>query len=44
MCPQLHSGLHITVFPVEIYNIKACVMENTGKGYTGWNIYIPRKA
>jgi hypothetical protein len=33
-------GLHITVFQAELYIIKACVMENTEKGYTGRNIYI----
>jgi hypothetical protein len=27
-----------TVFPAEIYTIKACVMENTEKGYTNRNI------
>jgi hypothetical protein len=33
-------GLHTTVFQAEIYTIKACIMENTEKGYTGRNIYI----
>jgi hypothetical protein len=28
------------VFQAERYAIKACVMENTEKGYTGRNIYI----
>ena len=32
--------LHTTVFQAEIYNIKACVMGNTEKGYTGRNICI----
>jgi hypothetical protein len=33
-------GLHSTVFQAEIYAIKACIMENIEKGYTGRNIYI----
>jgi hypothetical protein len=33
-------GLHTTIFQVEIYAIKACVMENTEKGYRHRNIYI----
>jgi hypothetical protein len=33
-------GLHTTVFQAEIYTIKACVMGNTEKGYTGRNIYV----
>jgi hypothetical protein len=33
-------GLHTTVFQPEIYAIKACIMENIEKGYTGRNIYI----
>jgi hypothetical protein len=33
-------GLHSTVFQAAIYAIKACVMENVEKGYTGRNIYI----
>jgi ribonuclease HI len=33
-------GLHITLFQAEIYAIKACIMENIEKGYTGRNIYI----
>jgi hypothetical protein len=28
------------VFQAEIYAIKACIMENTEKGYKGRNIYI----
>jgi ribonuclease HI len=28
------------VFQVEIYAIKACIMENTEKGYKGMNIYL----
>jgi hypothetical protein len=33
-------GLHTTVFQAEIYAIKACIMENVEKGYTGRNICI----
>jgi len=33
-------GLHTMVFWAEIYSIKACIMENTAKGYTNRNIYI----
>jgi ribonuclease HI len=33
-------GLHTTKFQAEIYAIKACIMENTEKGYTGKNISI----
>jgi hypothetical protein len=33
-------GLHTTVFQAEIYAIKACIMENIEKGYTGRNICI----
>jgi hypothetical protein len=33
-------GLHTTVFKAETYTIKACIVENTEKGYTGRNIYI----
>jgi ribonuclease HI len=33
-------GLHTTVFQAEIYAIKACIMQNIEKGYTGRNIFI----
>ena len=33
-------GLHTTVFQVEIYTLKVCIMENIDKGYTDRNIYI----
>jgi hypothetical protein len=33
-------GLHTMVFQAEIYDIKACIMENIEKGKTGRNIYI----
>jgi len=33
-------GLHATVFLAKMCAIKACVMENTEKGYKGRNIYI----
>jgi hypothetical protein len=33
-------GFHTTVFQAELHIIKAYVMENTEKGYTGRNIYI----
>jgi hypothetical protein len=33
-------GLHTTLFQAEMYIIKACIMENVEKGYTGRNIYI----
>jgi hypothetical protein len=33
-------GLHTTVFQAEIYDIKACRMEDIEKGYTGRNIYF----
>jgi RNase H. len=33
-------GLHTTIFVAEICTIKACIMENIEKGYTGKNIYI----
>lgn len=33
-------GLHTTAFQAEIYTIKACILTNTEKGYTGRNIYI----
>jgi ribonuclease HI len=33
-------GHHTTVFQAEIYAIKACITENTEKGYKGRNIYI----
>jgi hypothetical protein len=33
-------GLHTTVFQAEMYAIKACIMENIQKGYTGRNICI----
>jgi hypothetical protein len=36
----LNLGLHTTLFQAELYIIKACVMENTEKDYTGRNIYI----
>ena len=32
--------LHTMVIWAEIYSIKACITENTGKGYTSRNIYI----
>jgi hypothetical protein len=32
-------GLYTPVFQSEIYAIKACVMENIEKGYTGRNMY-----
>jgi hypothetical protein len=32
--------LHTTVFQAEIYTIKACIMGNIEKGYTGRNICI----
>jgi hypothetical protein len=31
---------HPTIFPAEVYAIKACVMENTERSYTGGNMYI----
>jgi hypothetical protein len=34
-------GLFTTVFQAEIYTSKACIIENTGKHYTGRNICIP---
>jgi hypothetical protein len=37
---RCNLGLHTTVFQAEIYAIKACIMENTEKGYKGMNIYI----
>ena len=33
-------GLQTTIFQAERYAIKACVMENTGKGHKGSNIYV----
>jgi ribonuclease HI len=39
----MHSftlGLHTTVFQVEIYAIKECVIWSTETGYIGRNIYI----
>ena len=33
-------GIHTTIFQVEIYAIKACIMENIEKGYTGKNINV----
>jgi hypothetical protein len=33
-------GLHNTVLQVEIYAIKARIMDNKEKGYKGRNIYI----
>jgi len=33
-------GVHSVVFQVEIYAIKACIMENIEKGYKGRNINI----
>jgi ribonuclease HI len=33
-------GLHTTVFQAEIYAIKACIIEDIEKGYTGRNSYI----
>jgi len=33
-------GIHTMLFQVEIYAIKACIMENIEKGYTGRNINI----
>jgi hypothetical protein len=33
-------GIQTTIFQVEIYAIKACIMQNIEKGYTGRNIYI----
>ena len=33
-------GPHTTVFQADIYTIKACILENREKGYTGRNIYI----
>jgi len=33
-------GLYTMVLQVEIYATKACIMENTEKGYTGRNIYM----
>ena len=32
--------LHTAIFQAEVYNIKACVMGNTEKGYTGRKICI----
>jgi hypothetical protein len=37
---SFNLGLHTTVFHAEIYAIKACIMENIEKGYTGRNISI----
>ena len=37
---ELQYGLHTTVFQAEIYAMKACIMENIEKRYTGGNIYI----
>jgi len=37
---RLNLRLHITVFQAEMYAIKACIMENIEKGYTGSNVYI----
>jgi hypothetical protein len=37
---SLSFGLHATVFQAEIYALKACIMENVEKGYTGRNICI----
>jgi hypothetical protein len=36
---RISFGLH-TLFQADIYGIKACIMENIEKGYTGSNIYI----
>jgi hypothetical protein len=33
-------GLHTTIYQTEIYAIKAGILENTEKGYTGRNICI----
>jgi hypothetical protein len=33
-------GIRTTIFKVEIYAIKACIMETIAKGYTGGNINI----
>ena len=33
-------GLHTAIFQAEIYDIKACIMENMERGYMGRNIYI----
>jgi hypothetical protein len=33
-------GPHIGVFQAEIYAIKACIMENIERSFTGRNIYI----
>jgi len=33
-------GIHTVIFQVEIYAIKACIMENIEKGHAGRNIYI----
>jgi len=32
-------GLHTTLFQAELHIIKACVMENTEKGYEGTSIF-----
>jgi hypothetical protein len=32
--------LHITVFQSKVHANRACIMENTEKGYTGRNIYF----
>jgi len=33
-------GLHTMEFQAEIYDVKACIIENIGEGYTGRNIYF----
>jgi hypothetical protein len=33
-------GLHTTVFQAETYTIKACILENREKGYTGRSSHI----
>ena len=37
---RFNFRLHTIVFQAEMYAIKANIMENIGKGYTGSNIYI----
>jgi ribonuclease HI len=33
-------GLHTTIFQAEVYAIKACISQNTDRGYKNRNIYI----
>jgi hypothetical protein len=33
-------GQHTTVFQAEVYSIKACINQNTDRGYKNRNIYI----